>query len=100
MSRHKLVKTMDLEDELDDFDGGNDYEYNDSAGGDGEDGEDHTCSVTFLSRVQASRINNEANVRFRIVLSAEDKGRSWSCNPSKYSSSPALRSYAEKFGHM
>ncbi len=41
MSRHKLVKTMDLEDELDDFDGGNDYEYNNSAGGDGEDGEDH-----------------------------------------------------------
>lgn len=32
---------MDLEDELDDFDGGNDDEYNDSAGGDGEDGEDH-----------------------------------------------------------
>jgi len=39
MSRHKLVKTMDLEDELDDFDGGNDYDYNYSAGGDGDDGE-------------------------------------------------------------
>lgn len=26
MSRHKLVKNMDLDDELDDFDGGEDYE--------------------------------------------------------------------------
>ena len=27
MSRHKLVKTMDLNDELDDFDGGGHYDY-------------------------------------------------------------------------
>ena len=27
MSRHKLVKTMNLDDELDDFDGGGDYDY-------------------------------------------------------------------------
>jgi elongation factor 1 alpha-like protein len=26
MSRHKLVKAMDLDDELDDFDGADDYE--------------------------------------------------------------------------
>jgi len=26
MSRHKLVKNMDLDDELDDFDGGDDYD--------------------------------------------------------------------------
>jgi hypothetical protein len=31
MSRHKIVKNMDLEDELDDFDGGEDY---DDDGGD------------------------------------------------------------------
>jgi len=33
MSRHKLVKNLDLDDELDDFDGGEDYAYD---GGDGE----------------------------------------------------------------
>lgn len=33
MSRHKIVKNLDLDDELDDFDGGEDYED----GGDGED---------------------------------------------------------------
>lgn len=32
MSRHKLVKTMDLNDELDDFDGGDD-DYDEDAGG-------------------------------------------------------------------
>lgn len=26
MSRHKLVKNMDLDDEMDDFDGGEEYE--------------------------------------------------------------------------
>lgn len=26
MSRHKIVKNMDLDDELDDFDGGEDYD--------------------------------------------------------------------------
>ena len=26
MSRHKIIKNMDLDDELDDFDGGEDYE--------------------------------------------------------------------------
>jgi len=31
MSRHKIVRNMDLEDELDDFDGGEDY---DDYGGD------------------------------------------------------------------
>jgi hypothetical protein len=31
MSRHKIVKNMDLDDELDDFDGGEDY---DDDGGD------------------------------------------------------------------
>lgn len=38
MSRHKLVKSMDLEDELDDFDGGDNYEDNYGAGGNGQDG--------------------------------------------------------------
>ena len=33
MSRHKLVKNLDLDDELDDFDGGEDYD--DGAGGEG-----------------------------------------------------------------
>lgn len=31
MSRHKMIKNMDLDDELDDYDGGDDYDY------DGED---------------------------------------------------------------
>lgn len=34
MSRHKLIKNLDLDDELDDFDGGEDYE-DDGAGGEG-----------------------------------------------------------------
>jgi hypothetical protein len=33
MSRHKLVKNLDLDDELDDFDGGGNYD--DGAGGEG-----------------------------------------------------------------
>lgn len=33
MSRHKLVKNLDLDDELDDFDGGENYD--DGAGGEG-----------------------------------------------------------------
>ncbi|KAI9873272.1 MAG: Hsp70 suppressor, GTPase facilitates ribosomal subunit dissociation [Pleopsidium flavum] len=37
MSRHKLVKTMDLEDEMDDFDGGDDYDYNAGVDVDGEE---------------------------------------------------------------
>ena len=32
MSRHKLIKNLDLDDELDEFDGGEDY---DDAGGEG-----------------------------------------------------------------
>lgn len=35
MSRHKLVKNLDLDDELDDYDGRDDYRY-DSAGTGGE----------------------------------------------------------------
>jgi elongation factor 1 alpha-like protein len=35
MSRHKLVKNLDLDDELDDFDGGVDYAYDDGDGGEG-----------------------------------------------------------------
>ena len=33
MSRHKLVKNMDLDDELDDFDGGGAYDYEEDATG-------------------------------------------------------------------
>jgi len=33
MSRHKLIKNLDLDDELDEFDGGEDYD--DGAGGEG-----------------------------------------------------------------
>jgi len=32
MSRHRLVKTMDLDDELDDFDGGEDYDNGEEEG--------------------------------------------------------------------
>jgi elongation factor 1 alpha-like protein len=35
MSRHKLVKNLDLDDELDDFDGGEDYAYDGGDGGEG-----------------------------------------------------------------
>lgn len=35
MSRHKLVKSMNLHDELDDFDGGDNYDYDGNAGGNG-----------------------------------------------------------------
>ena len=35
MSRHKLVKTLDLDDELDDYDGGSNYD-------DDNDGEEST----------------------------------------------------------
>jgi hypothetical protein len=35
MSRHKLVKNLDLDDELDDYDGGDDYGY-DGVGDGGE----------------------------------------------------------------
>ena len=38
MSRHKIVKNMDLDDELDDFDGGEDY------ADDGAEGEKSTHS--------------------------------------------------------
>ncbi|MCJ1282445.1 Hsp70 suppressor, GTPase facilitates ribosomal subunit dissociation [Xylographa opegraphella] len=40
MSRHKLVKNMNLDDELDDFDGGYDYDYEEGGGGDELSAED------------------------------------------------------------
>lgn len=55
MSRHKLVKTMNLDDELDDFDGGDNYGY------DGEVGFEermrlphisHICNEADLDRTQ------------------------------------------------
>lgn len=38
MSRHKMVKNMDLDDELDDYDGGENYDYDggDAGGVEGE----------------------------------------------------------------
>ena len=35
MSRHKLVKNMNLDDELDDFDGGGNYDDEEGAGQEG-----------------------------------------------------------------
>ena len=35
MSRHKLVKNMNLDDEIDDFDGGHSYDYEEGTGDDG-----------------------------------------------------------------
>lgn len=32
MSRHKLVKNLDLDDELEDYDGGEDYSYEEGEG--------------------------------------------------------------------
>ena len=43
MSRHKLIKNMDLDDELDDFDGGEDYDY---------DGVEATEGMLFLFHVR------------------------------------------------
>ncbi|KAI9718720.1 MAG: hypothetical protein M1812_003894 [Candelaria pacifica] len=36
MSRHQAIRNLDFEDELDDFDGGEDYDYEDAADGNGE----------------------------------------------------------------
>lgn len=47
MSRHKLVKTMDLEDEMDDFDGGDDHDYDAGVDVNGEEG---MCKNFYLSR--------------------------------------------------
>lgn len=38
MSRHKLVKNIDLDDELDDYDGGDDYDYDYDGGAGGNEG--------------------------------------------------------------
>ena len=35
MSRHKLIKNMDLDDEMDDYDGGADYNYEEGAEAEG-----------------------------------------------------------------
>ena len=35
MSRHKLVKNLDLDHELDDFDGGANYDFDEAAGEEG-----------------------------------------------------------------
>lgn len=43
MSRHKIVKNLDLDDELDDFDGGEDYGYEE------EEGREAACSFAALS---------------------------------------------------
>ena len=42
MSRHKLVKNLDLDDELDDYDG-----YDEDAGAEGKDGHD-SCNINEL----------------------------------------------------
>lgn len=45
MSRHKLIQTMNLHDELDDFDGGGAYDYDEDAAG--EEGTGRPQTVTF-----------------------------------------------------
>jgi hypothetical protein len=60
MSRHKLVKNLDLDDELDDYDGGEEYAYD---GADGE-GSSFVCmreGTTFANMLSAE-------------LSEEDQG--------------------------
>ena len=47
MSRHKLVKTMNLDDELDDFDGGSDYEYSGDGDENGNGSEGKVLSILF-----------------------------------------------------
>ena len=59
MSRHKLVKNLDLDDELDDFDGGEDYD--DEAGGEG---------LFFVSTYSAKYILTNLSAE----LSEEDQG--------------------------
>jgi len=46
MSRHKLVKNLDLDDELDDFDGEEDYDY--EGGGDAGEGTSSLQQSPFL----------------------------------------------------
>lgn len=52
MSRHKLIKNMDLDDELDDFDGGEDYDYDgEDAGTEGR--REQACSQNSIANTNA-----------------------------------------------
>lgn len=64
MSRHKLVKNLDLDDELDDFDGGDDY------GNDGADGGGEGMVLSLSCRDYAARLLTCLFVE----LSEEDQG--------------------------
>ena len=58
MSRHKLIKSMNLDDELDDFDGGSNF------GDEVEGGEEGMCGI----------LNTYQSANILLELSAEDKG--------------------------
>jgi hypothetical protein len=60
MSRHKLVKNLDLDNELDDYDGGEEYGY------DGADGE----GLSFVSMREGRTFANILSAE----LSEEDQG--------------------------
>jgi hypothetical protein len=62
MSRHKLVKNLDLDDELDDYDGGENYGY-DGAGGEG---------LSFVCMREGRTLANILSAE----LSEEDQGLS------------------------
>jgi len=66
MSRHRLVKTMVLDDELDDFDGGEDY---------ADGGEEEGVSALFQFPCLANTIAE---------ISESDKGQLPSYFPSSY----------------
>lgn len=84
MSRHRLVKTMDLDDELDDFDGG-EYDYDEGAAGEEGTGPPKSvelcCSLMLLltqslsrtkSRGQRCCIHMSISIRVTWVLVTDD----------------------------
>jgi hypothetical protein len=69
MSRHKIVKNLDLDDELDDFDGGDDYGYDGygygAAEGTASGGLEAAPSGAFLQEIIQSSVTDQDPNRSR-----------------------------------
>jgi hypothetical protein len=55
MSRHKIVKNLDLDDELDDFDGGEDYDDGYGAEDAGTGGLDGSLFLSILFHISSRK---------------------------------------------